>query len=142
MEVRLGREMAAHVLQTVVSVGPYTLNATRTASTMSPASSAGTASPPTSAVSFARRSFRSLSLRHERTNPRHVVGVACTKVTSSRAMRSDSALGSAAVSRDANTVLPPTQRGRKSSRPAMSKHTVVTAQSTTLVSTPVVSSME
>ena len=140
MEVRFGRLITAHVLHTVVSVGPYTLKATRVASTISPASSAGTASPPTSAVSPPSRDV--VSPPHDRISPRHVVGVACTKLTSSRAMRSDKAFGSAAVSRDASTVLPPTQRGRKSSRPAMSKHTVVTAHNATLVSIPVVSSME
>ena len=64
------------------------------------------------------------------------------KLTSSRAMRSASARGSAAVSRDARTVRPPTQSGRKSSKPAMSKQTVVTAHNTTFASAPVISSME
>ena len=111
---------------------------------MSFARSAGSASPPTSAVS--RRSeeedvaaavvvlapppparFKS---------PRHVVGVACITLTFASAMSARNASGSPAVSFDAITHTPPTSAGRNSSRPAMSKHTVVTAHRRVFASTP------
>mmetsp|Transcript_41974 Transcript_41974/g.80294 ORF Transcript_41974/g.80294 Transcript_41974/m.80294 type:complete len:300 (+) Transcript_41974:1798-2697(+) len=70
---------------------------------------------------------------------RQVAGVACRIVAWLLWRSAASCMGQPASSRRASTHLAPLTRGRNSSSPAMSKHTVVTATSASLEPTPRVS---
>ncbi len=103
----------SQVDQMVVSVGPYTFHRSRTRSRSARASTGGSASPPTRAVTDGRSNPASSIACHPD-------GVACTWVTAYADASLASASGSAASRVPAISTCPPLTRGRKSSSPEMS----------------------
>mmetsp|Transcript_15674 Transcript_15674/g.38040 ORF Transcript_15674/g.38040 Transcript_15674/m.38040 type:complete len:396 (+) Transcript_15674:424-1611(+) len=159
IEVTCGCATRAAVDHTVVSVGPYTLNAAPVHPSRSSASSDGSASPPTSAVSAGSPGHPPPPPKPAAASPLsppgllgaanagarsilQVVGVACIMLMRCSFSSPASSAGSAAVASDASTRVAPTQAGRNSSSAAMSKHTVVTAHSRVDALAPVSSSMD
>ncbi len=117
------RVSSAAVDQIVVSVGPYTLVTDGDPAVRASASSAGSASPPTSTRTRASTSGAPSA------TPRHRLGVACTTVTPSASTTRRSSSGSCTSSLSASTTAAPLISGTNSSRCAMSNPTVVTASS-------------
>ena len=108
--------------QTVVSVGPYMFHSSAQRGSSARARSGGRASPPHKTLRFAE------PLHPAATSARHSAGVACITVHADSRIRSIRRAGSSVSSRPAITTRPPVASGRNSSRPAMSKESVVTAR--------------
>ncbi len=106
--------------QMVVSVGPYTFTSRPVLGRSRRANARGSASPPTRAVTSGTSKPLSRSIAQP-------VGVACTWVTACRAARALNCAPSRVWLSLATTTVAPVIRGRKSSRPEMSKDTEVSA---------------
>ncbi|CAM5640996.1 hypothetical protein STENM327S_00339 [Streptomyces tendae] len=107
--------------QIVVSVGPYRLVTDNARWTSASARSAGRASPPTSTRTPASAEASSAS------TARHRLGVACITDAPADRTKPHNATGSRTTSRSASVIDAPDNKGTKSSSPAMSNPTVVTA---------------
>ena len=108
--------------QMVVSVGPYMFHSSAHRGSSARTRSGGRASPP-------HRIFRlGEPLHPAATSARHSAGVACITVQADSRIRSIRRAGSRVSSRLAIATRPPLTSGRNSSRPAISKDSVVTAR--------------